>query len=609
MYRISLWFILLGFTVLILIYPVGLRLTPTVLWSADIFPNLPIFATLFYLWALVLMILLFVTSDGRKVKWERMVLVAIASLVLRGFWNIIVPVQGQAYSHATATKIWQNFGRVIPHPGVGGYINWPGVSLINYILSQITGLELFSSIAILTIFIAVIIGVITYVFMLGLLKSTFSASLASLLIILGNLALVIYHTAGPTAIIFVVLFLVMLFKEKGINSPSSLTVVLILLMGAVVTHLPSAANLFFFFLGIYILALLKRRQFEFKPSITILFLLFIIPFAWSSYWTPSTFRELSQWSVTGLPRNPAVSSAPSIAPPIITSLPVTSAPQIVASPVNSLPIRKWFNGAFTMWKANFGEIAPLWYRLIRLFWLVLLYIIGGLLWVWNLKKFRRLSSVESKLSTVFFGLVMMNVLSSLVSPRGSGELQRGLTYIPFFTVPLLMLFLYRLKPVITKVAIAGLTAMLITFCLPTFLATNPRINILNPHLTEYLASKWLHSLYGTGQRLDIFVTHPMAMSFTFHLFDARITTDHEAESAGYTQESRWRAMYELINNYTSATQNENPSFFIDSPKMAVVSAMSFGILVDHPHWKEITGYLSNKNRQIYDNGPIQIYAH
>lgn len=570
-----LWVVFLGITAFLLAYPVNLRSEDYLVWSPDIFPNLPLFGTLFSLWAALLLMLAFTPTSEGSAKWERLALVVVAALVFRGFWGIIAPIQGQAFAHVISDKIWQNLGQIAYHPSAA-YIDWPGVSAITIGLSQFTGLELATTVAILTVFIVIVVGIGSYLFLLAVLQSSLAACLASFLIIAGNLTMVIYLTAGPCAMVFVVLPLAMLFQKESLATPPRILVTIILLMAAAITHFHSSMHLFFFTLGLWILAIIKKQQPGFQFHVTTVILFFIIPAVWLTY-----------WGIGGL---------------IFVSHGIQT---FFADPLDF-----WgrMAGVFTLGEANLGEGVPLWYSLTRLSWLVLLYLLGGLVWLWSLFRLNRLEPVWSRLAAAFGGLVILSIISSLVSPRGFGELQRGLTYAAFFTVPFLFLFLHRLKPKVTKIALVSLSVVLVALSLTSFLSGNRAINQMVPYRSELATGEWLESRYGTGQGLNIFLTHPILPSITYYLYDASYVSDVEAESAGYTAESRWQAIDELLDSYDRLAQSGIPVFYIHSPKMALISSMTFGIPVDDPRWDEITQGLAESNNQVFDNGSIQIYS-
>lgn len=568
------WFVFLGFTASILAYPVNLRLGSLPLLSPDIFPNLPLFGVMFYLWAAALVVLLFTPADEGTAKWERLALVVIAALVYRGFWNIIAPIQGQAMVHATAAKIWQTLGRVARYEGVP-YYDWPGASLALSVLSQITGLELLQSIAILAVFIVVVIGIGTYVFLLGALKSSLSACLAALLIVAGDLALIIFYTAGPMAIVFVVLFLALLFQKVRLGNSLRSLLALLLLAGAAITHFHSAMHFFFLALGLWGFGLLRRRQAW--PAITSVVTFLIVPLAWILFWGFSGLIQVSQWTWAFL------------------ADPFSVAGRLV--------------NVFTIGRANFGESVPLWYSGTRFFWFVLLYAAGGLLLLGSLIRLHRSTPTESRFAAAFSGLVVMNVLGGLTSSRGFAELLRGLTYAPFFTAPFLLLFLHKFKPSVTRAALLSLASATLVVSFPSFLANNYGINDNSSRRIELAAAEWLQSAYGSRQGLRIFGPNATVQEVKFYASDAALVTERGADLfEAWNEESLWQAIDELLARYEAFSRSGKPSFFIYSPKMALVMRRTFSIPVNHPRWGDMVERLSIQNHEIYDNGVVRMYV-
>jgi hypothetical protein len=569
-----LWIAFLVLTSVILAYPANLRLESFPIFSPDIFENQLYFGVLFYLWAILLIVLFFTPGEG-KGKWERLALVVITTLVFRGYWNIIAPMQLEATYHTTTARIWESANHIISGPGVG-YADWPATSLLGVVLLKITGLGSFSAITILCIFIVITLAMGIYVFLLKVFNSSFSASLGSLLIIIGNLAMIIFYKPGPIAIIFVVLFLTILFWDNKRNSASLVLVSFLLLAGAVVTHFHTSMHFFFISLGLWIFAVLRRQPGESRPGINLLLVSLIVPIIWLAYWGTAGFREVSLWSRDNL--------------------------------LNSLFSLERWTGVFTIGQANLGESAPLWYSLIRWLWLGLLYAAGGLLWLRSLIRFRRLGITESRLAAALFGLALLSLISCMISPRGFAELLRALTYIPFFTLPLLILFLLRFKPAVTKVILVGLSLLIVLLSFPSFLANNSRINSDATHVIEFSTGEWLHSLYGTGERLSIFATASTYQPVQFYLSDATYFAERQThEFEDWTEESLWQAMEELQDKFMQSALSERVTIYIDSPKEALQRSMSFNVPYDHPRWRILSAELSANYDMVYNNGPIQIY--
>lgn len=567
------WVGVLTLTASILGYPVNLRLEEAILWSPDVFPNLWLFGSLFFGWMAMLMGLMFTArSDAR---WEQLGLVALAALVFRGMWGIVEPLQSQAFAHVIATRVWQGMGVVAPNPSAA-YIGWPGVSLLGSILSQATGLDLIPSVSILTVFVSVAVGASTYLFLLNALQSPRDAAFGALLVVIGDLAMVIYLTAGPTAIVFVVLFLALLFRPGSLNYAPQLQVALVLLTGAALTHLHTATHMFFFLLGIWVWAHIARRPLFVRPSIALLALFLLVPIGWILFWQGNAFDWITQGAVKFF----------------------------------SKPLDLWSRlaGVFTVSESNFGTAAPPWYSYTRLFWLVFLYGLGGLVWMWKVWRYPRLAAMQTTLVASFTGLVILSGISSLVSPRGFGELLRGVTYVPFFTAPFLLIYV-RERPVRASRMMLGALAMLVLITsLTSFLATNRYVNTLAHHSAEFAAGNWLQSIYGAGKGVTILLTHSLHETIQYSVLEATLSGDVEAESLGYNEDARFSALSRLIETFNRTAAAIRPGFYIDSTKVAVDSAVSFGIPLDDRRWQDMRETLASANPLVYDNGPVTIYG-
>lgn len=571
-WRSIVWIALLGLTGFILASPVELKLDTTARLSPDIFPNLPLFGSLLSFWVGALLILAIApSSNTRFTSWERFFLIMLVGLVFRGFWNLKVPIQGQAYMHLNAAAAWEAAGHVVRHPA-GAYFDWPGVSLLYSVLHQTSGLSKDVAVSILGLLISVTMAASTYVFVRSILGEGLSAFFASILIVIGNLAAIIYLTAGPTAFVMVVAFLGLLFGRRGLRERGDLLTLLVLLASTSITHFHSSMH--FFFLLVPLLLIDKGSYREISPAVMFISMVaFVIPTAWLLY------RALDAlvWSTRAVWE------------------------------FLSHPFDIWGRlvGVGTITESNFGSTAPLWYRLTRFAWLTVLYLPAAG-WLWNLLKWRRLGAVERTLTGAFGGLVALGVLSGLLSSRGFGELLREAPYVPFFAAPLLFRALnprLSLRSGFWRKISAG---ALLILAFPTFLADNHRVNMLAPHQTEYAAGEWLSSMYGRGEGLAIFVTHPIVGTIQRALLDARFTTDQEAESTGYTRESRWNALEGLVDAFRNSPSS-SPRFFVHSPRIVTVSSLTLNVPTDDPRWRLLAESINSNAARVYQNGAVVIY--
>lgn len=575
-WRPALWVAFLGLTATILAYPVNLRLEPFTVWSPDIFPRLPVFGVFFYLWAASLALLLFTSPDETVARWERLFLIAAVTLVFRGFWNLIAPIQGQALGHVTTTLLWQQDGHVGPGPAVA-YLAWPGVSLSHSLLSQISGLELFPATAMLNLAVALVIATSTYIFLLTILKKSLPAALSCLLIIEGSVALIILLSGGPLALAFLLSFLAVLFSKGDLASAPRLLVALLLLMAASITHLHTAVHFPFILLGLWGAGVLAKRQLVPLVSVHTVMLFFLIPAAWALYWNVNPFT----WIVTGA----------------WTSL----------SELEDMYQR--LLALFTIGQANVGPSVPLWYSGVRLFWFALLYVAGGLVWLWSLGMLHRLDSRAKGACAAFAGVLLLALVSVVMSTAGFSQLLRLLQTGVFFTSLFLLLFLHRLKELARRAALLGLACLVFGLSLPTFLATNPWVNTLYAHPPELTAGQTLQSLYGVGQGLTVFGTSGATRFIQHYLYEADISIESQKVSQGgnWSEEALWEDMDALLAEADNSRQRGNPVLFIHSYKFALEMNARMGIPPDHPRWSAFASRLARSYGRSYDNGPFQVY--
>ncbi len=573
--QVFLWSALLALTVAILMYPSNLGLRSFAITSADVFPRLPILGALVYLWAAFLAKVLLTDADERIARWKRLILVGIAALVFRGFWNIIAPEQLEGVVRINTSEVWQAHGRITFGPTVG-YMGWPGASLPSIILTESTGLPLLQAVTALTVFTSIVIGLGAYTYMLGILADSFLAAIAALLVVVGNLAMIIYHQAGPTAIVFVVLFMSLLMHPRSCRATSGMLVGLVLLMGASVTHFHSAMHFFFLALGVWILTRSDRESSGSWASALLVAVFFSLPMAWLIFWALSGLASISNWTLTSL-LNPA----------------------LLADRLTSVLV---------IGQANFGPSVPTWYSFTRFAWLGVLYAAGGVIWIQEMFRFGSLGRTNQRVTAAFFGLGLISLTSSLVSPRGFAELLRALTYIPFFTVPLLALAVRRSGPTFAKRVSLGLLVLFVGLSFPTFLANNFRINSDSYHKIEFSAGEWLRYAYGNGSGLIVFTTASAVGPVQRFLPEASYTTERQThEFERWTAESLWKALDELLDKFDSAAHRQWKAVYVHSPKEALQRSMTFNIPYSHPNWAAIGDRLSVSHDKVYENGPLQSY--
>ncbi len=569
----ALWFAGIGLTACLLAFQIALPQDNVPHYSPDLFPNLGLFGAVLYTWAVIIAILLLWQIN--PARWHGAGVIILVGLVQRAFWNFKIPVQGQAYVHVNAALAWQALGHILPHPA-GAYFDWPGVSLLYAALSDATGRNGDWAAGALGVFISLALALAAYVYFLAVLPTPRSATLAAVLVVAGNPASIMYLTAGPVALVLVVTFLGLAFRRERLSRPPAAAVALILLISISIIHFHSAMHVVVFSTALSIWPWLRRRRESVVPERSLqTLLLFTIPVAWLMLWGFGAFVWVAQAAWASL----------------------------------SHPIDLWakLSGVRTIEQSNFGEAVPEWYRLTRLAWLGLLYLPGAIVWLGAVRRRRSLAFPEGELVTIFAGLGVLSLASGFVSPRGFGELLRGLTYVPFFTMPLLILCYLRWPRKMATAAALTLTAITTVLAFPTFLANNHRAGILAPLHGEYAVGQWLSTAYGAGRGVHVFLTHPLIGPLQRSLLDASFITDQEAESTGYVGQSRWEALDSLLKAFAESPRT-SATFFVYSAKIIIVSNMTYSIPVNDSRWSRLAAKLAERHDVVYANGVVDVYA-
>ena len=581
LWRLPLWVAFLGFTIAVLLYPVNFRLETFIVQSPDIFPNLPLFGTIFFLWTVSLVVLV-ITPAKTRALWERLSLVIIADLVIRGFWSIIAPIQHQSLLHAQQTKSWLDTGQIIHQQG---YSTYPGLSLTTASIYQITGLELFPSITIQTVFIDLVIAIGSFLFLLKILKSTRLASLACLLVIAGSPWLWSMYFPWTMGMAFMMLFIMTLFHQPSWgNRPRSL-VAFLLFVAITITHVFGAILTLCITCIVLGFGVLRRNQAESWVSITAVLLFSVILIAWHLYFFGSE---------------------------AFTSMTEQAYLQITA-----MPFWQLLSNLLSMGQSQAeGGSTPLWISMPRLVWEVLLYAAGGLLWLGSLRRFRRLNVTESKLTAVAFGL-LLTTGALFVFVKGASDLRRPLLYGSFLLIPFLFLSLQKFKPVLKRVSLAGLAFVLVFLSLPSFLGNNLHMPSWTFYDTEYASGEWMQYYAGRDRELHVFSTVPVYWTIKFYIPDtyrdpslpqvAYHTEINIMDFENWGADTAWQILFELPERYYSSSQKGNYSVFVNSPKTALYQSPIYNIAPDDIRWIAIVNRLAEGSNNIYNNGPIRIF--
>lgn len=574
-FRIGQWCIFLCLTLGIIIYPTFSRYSSEVLWSPDIFVDLPRFTVLFYLWTISLGVIILLPINGNYRTWERLIIVGIFALVFRGYWNFIAPAQGQALAHFIDATLWQTAGNIF-YSARTGYYDFPGASISLLTTSQLLGLSLLPTITILTTAICGAVGIITYSFLLKVFGDSLIAALISVLIIATNIANIIFFTAGPVAFIFVVLLLLIYFGKGAVDTPSKRFLSFFPLFAATITHFTTAMIFGCLMGSLWLFSHIHSSWKPIRPNHQFVALTILIPIVWLFLWGDRGYVAVTSYIWFFL-----------------------------QDPFGFLDR---FAGIFTTTQVNFGEAAPRWYSFTRLTWVITTYLLGSLAWIWALKNFRKTTLTEKRFIATFAGIGFFAVILSVISVRGFWEIIRALTFVPFFSLPLLILLLQSRSVRYLKATLIILSSVYLLLAVPTFLSSNRVVLVNSLHEVEFSFADTLKSIYNDGEGLTVHLGHPDMPLLAYQIPKAQFLTDTEAESKGFTPEVRWMEIENLTNSFLSAIAGSNPSIFISSPKLGIVSQISFGIKTDDNRWKENEHSLAIHANRTYTNGQIKVFS-
>jgi hypothetical protein len=265
-----------------------------------------------------------------------------------------------------------------------------------------------------------------------------------------------------------------------------------------------------------------------------------------------------------------------------------------------------FVSGYTISLANayIREGIPLWANITRYFWLALLLVFPAILGFKNLIQIRSLNDIEIKVTGGLAGTGLMLVVTALAA--GMEELFRVLIYAPFFTVPVVVIFCYKLHQPSKKHSFIILAALLLVFSFPTFLAHNNTVGTNAYYAYEFSAYRWLKSQYGDEEQ---FYYAGGWFPLIYYYFDeessCRIGTGFQwladQTSTGYLKELQTQ-----ITTLRHETTESARVYVYNECRIR----MDFGRFLNgenpaiYPDWEEFQAMLYRENL-IYSNSHVQ----
>jgi hypothetical protein len=472
--RVALWVLLLAMTAALILYPANLKYEYSIhaIPFAYIFENLSLFAAVYYIWVLLILVLLFTRGGEGRADWEKAALVGIFAVVFTGYSTFMSRgFVGDAFTPAGDIKNMIGLGQYAQAPALK-YNGFPGFSLLGTGVCLVTGLEITDYMTFFPFFQILLFSMLLYLFFNKLLKNSYFASLGALLVIQADLSVATslsqFHAGvfAPFCLLPVVLLL--FISGRGTDSrrvfrlETNEVLILIVLAALAISHFITSVAAFLIILGIYFMQKLSGKR---VLSTQLVVLLIIVPVIWNLAENLSILRYFA-----------------AMVPKFIEAL---SSGQIISEWL--LPLQT---------NSYIGSRAPLWTIPSLILGPLLFIIIGSILGLARLVMNRRPEKEEVICLGGFAGIVILALILLLL-----GGLQesygRTLIYIALFTVPIILWYVLRLKPLRNHI-FSLLVVVLLVLSLPSFLLGNKAIAAMTYYPREIAGGEFLESGFGRG---------------------------------------------------------------------------------------------------------------
>jgi len=580
--RLLMWILLLLLSAALLSFPATLEFKYRPIQAPYIFNNLALFGVIFCVWISVLLLMLFSREDkGDKVDWQCVGLACVFGLVFIGFWVVITPLG------SFADDIW-NMGHVrwlieygtIP---VGSesltYFEFPAMHLLVTAICMSAGLGVFEGRLLFLLFNGALFSGLFCLFAVAVFKSNRLAGLATIVTVMGSVAVVermVIFGAAAFGYTLLAGFLLMLTRSEtkllGATSFDRL-LVLILLSITVVAYLPVSLLIPLILIGIYAIYVIRRNNAS-RPSVAMICLFVVMVLAWETYWSWHTFR----YSAGFLPN--------------------------VWGQLVSLGFLKAIT---TIGAANVGGALPLWATLIRFFWLAVLGI-GTLAGLSNLLRIKRLRLVDQVVTGGLLGVMVITMIGMVVV-WGGYQFQRFLMYAPLFCIPILLLFMSK-SGTLGRIGLALLAILIPVLAVPSFMTSENAVATDAIYAHDLAAGQFLKShSQNEGESLIVYSYEGSSVAFTeYYVPNSGRQQVEETTFYEETSDELWQSLHELAAGF-AAEQPGLPQqrVFVVGEKSTVEFEHLKGMPSDDPRWEELKGVLSKTNT-ICDDGHIQMYA-
>jgi hypothetical protein len=482
-----------------------------------------------------------------------------------GFWILITPsgrYPDDIYTLAHVRYI-QNNGNIgtADVPSLS-YLNWPGLPILGVIFSDILSTDIFLTRVLILLVVIVLLPLLFYLLCRNSSLSKKMAALAAVLFIIGDADLARSINFAPVMLGAVLFMLFLILWKKHFSAKSNLYVPVLMLLFVTLT-------ISYFITGVCLLVItfvtllgqVKISRKKIRPTNLVFPLsLVLVLFIWNINW---------------------------------------AANQVLSSFDKIMVSIQTYKLAFILNSAGSGiEHVPLWANFTQFFWLFLIYGAGSIIAVMMLvrKKFRVSHLVDI---TGFLAVALFSIIIYFFSPQGS-QFQRFLMYAPFFTIPILLLFISSLPK--KRTIILVLIVLIATLSFPTFLTENKHVSTYSFPNSQNKAFEFVQTSSDSGL-LQIYSQGIITWTIRLYLPQAQLIS----EPVFFENQSNiWG---ELIVVHERFENSSNPlRIFIMSNQIEQF------VLTNYPYTSKIDANeqvlrqsLKLDNR-VYDNSYSQFYS-
>ena len=585
--RVFLWVLFLGMTAALILYPANLKYEYSihVIPFIYIFDNFSLFAALYYLWLLLLLVLLFTRGSEGRTDWEKAALVGIFALVFTGYSALMSRgLLGDSFTPAGDIKNFMGQGHFALAPSLK-YHGFPGFSLLGAGVCLITGLDITDYMSFFPFFQVLLFSMLIYLFFNKLLKNPYFASLGALLMIQVDMSVATtlpgFHAGAFTPYCLLMLALLLFAAGRdtegrrvfGLETNEAL--ILAVLVALAISHFITSVVVFFTILCIYIIQKLSGKR---VLSTQLMVLALLVPTIWNLAENLTILRYFG-----GM------------------------VPKALAELTSGEIINNWLLPLQTT--SLIGERAPLW-TILPLYLGPLFVIIGGMLGLARLFKVKHLEREEvitlSGLAGVVVLAIILLFLGSLEESYG-----RTLIYVAFFTVPIIFGWIFHFKN-LRKYVFSLLVGVILLLSLPAFLLSSKAIAGATYYPREVASGEFLESSYGNGSGLHLYGMEGSVYYLTYYLPYAYLNMANPPKLRSTNLQDIWQNVNEYVSTMEEATSENlttpaGVNIIMFSPKWDTPFREYVGVEVKNsPEWQQLRSRLAGNNL-IYDNGFVQVY--